>query len=156
MPQKEFLFTAEGLDKLKAELEHLTSVRRQEIAAKIQMAKEMGGTENNAEYEEAKNDQAFIEGRILTLEQMIKNAVIIPQDVSSSGRVKLGSSVVVRTQDGKEERYTIVGSAEASPNEGKISNESLVGQALLNKGLGDEIQVEVPAGVLRLVITEIE
>jgi transcription elongation factor GreA len=156
MPQKEFLFTAEGLDKLKAELEHLTSVRRQEIAAKIQTAKEMGGTENNAEYEEAKNEQAFIEGRILTLEQMIKNAVIIPHDDSSPGRVKIGSSVVVRTQDGKEERYTIVGSAEVSPNEGKISNESPVGQALLNKGLGDEIQVEVPAGVLRLVITEIE
>ncbi len=156
MPQKEFLFTPAGLDKLKAELEHLKSVRRQEVATKIQTAKEGGGTENNAEYEDAKNEQAFIEGRILTLENMIKNAVIIPQDVPSSGRVKLGSRVIVSNQDGKEERYTIVGSAEANPNEGKISNESPVGQALMNRRVGAKIKVEVPAGVLRLVITKIE
>lgn len=155
MPQKEFLFTAEGLAKLEAELEHLKSVRRQKVAAKIQMAKEMGGTENNAEYDDAKNEQAFIEGRILTLERMVKNAVIIPQDVPSSGQVRLGSRVIVLDQDGKEMRYVIVGSAEANPSEGKISNESLVGRALLNKRVGDEVRVEVPAGVLRLVIMEI-
>ena len=156
MPQKEYHFTAEGLAKLEVELDHLKSVRRPEVAAKIQLAKEMGGMENNAEYEDAKNEQSFVEGRILTLEKMIQKAVIIPQDAPSSGRVRLGSKVILLDQDGKEEHYTIVGSAEANPSEGRISNESPVGEALLDRKVGEVVEIEVLAGVLRLVITDIK
>ncbi|MFQ5826187.1 MAG: transcription elongation factor GreA [Dehalococcoidia bacterium] len=152
----EILLTPEGLEKLKAELEHLLTVRRHEVAEKIQRAKEMGGTDHNAEYEDAKNDQAFVEGRILTLENMINNATIIESEKSPSDRVKMGSRVTVRNQDGKPEYYTIVGSAEADPNEGRISNESPVGSALLDRKVGDEVKVEAPAGVLKLVIMEIQ
>lgn len=154
MAQKNLFITKEGLKKLEVELEHLRSVGRQEVAEKIKRAKEMGGTENNAEYEDAKNDQAFVEGRILTLENMLKKAVIIDQE-SPTGRVALGSRVLLRNQDGKVEQFIIVGSAEANPLEGKISNESPVGQALLGRAVGDEIEVPTPAGVLKLVVMEI-
>jgi len=156
MPQKEFLITPEGLAKLEAELEFLRTVRRREVAERIQRAKEMGGTENNAEYDNAKDEQAFVEGRILTLENMVKQATIIPPDHQSSDRVGLGCTVTVRNQDGQVEHYTIVGSAEANPNDGKISNESPVGRALLGQRVGDEVQVVVPAGTLRLRILEIK
>jgi len=146
--------TREGLAKLERELEYLRTVRRQEVAGRIHQAKELASTQNNAEYDDAKNEQAFVEGRILTLEKMIQNAVIIEEHHSS--RVELGSKVSVATADGKEEHYTIVGSAEASPKNGRISNESPVGRALLGKSVGEEVQVQVPAGVLRLTITVID
>lgn len=155
MPQREFLLTQAGVSKLEAELEHLISVRRQEIASRISRAKETGGTDNNVEYEEAKDAQAFIEGRILTLETMLKNAVIIQEEKVPPGRVKIGSRVTLYNQDGKLEFFTIVGSAEASPNDGKISNESPVGKALLGRKKGSRVEVPVPAGKLRLVITDI-
>ncbi len=154
MGQKELFITKEGLKKLQAELNYLRSVRRQEVAEKIKRAIEVGGTENNAEYEDAKNDQAFVEGRILTLENMIRKAVIINQK-TGSGRVTLGSRVLLRNQDGKIEQFVIVGSAEANPINGKISNESPVGQALLGRAVGDEVEVPTPAGVLKLVVMEI-
>ena len=146
--------TREGLAKLERELEYLRTVRRQEVAGRIHQAKELASTQNNAEYDDAKNEQAFVEGRILTLEKMIQNAVIIEEH--HSNRVELGSKVSVATADGKEEHYTIVGSAEASPKNGRISNESPVGRALLGKSVGEEVQVQVPAGVLRLTITVID
>ena len=155
MTEKDFFFTADGLARLQAELEHLRSVRRFEVAEKISRAKERGSTENNAEYEDAKNEQAFVEGRILTLERMLQKAVMISPSPSGS-MVKLGSKVLVRDQDGREQLYTIVGSAEAYPNEGKISNESPVGQALLEHCVGDEVTVQVPAGILRLKIVDVE
>jgi transcription elongation factor GreA len=155
MPREKFYLTTEGLEKLKAELEHLYTVRRQEVAERIQRAKELTDTVDNAEYDDAKNEQAFVEGRILTLERMIKNAEIISAEVSPSERVKLGSWVTVKTQDGEEEHYIIVGSAEANPSEGRISNESPVGKALLGKGIGEEVEVEVPAGVLKLIVKAI-
>lgn len=156
MPEKEVLLTHEGLEKLKAELEYLKTVRRQEVAEQILKAKELGTTMNNTEYDDAKNQQSFVEGRILTLERMIKNAVIIPAEETPSGRIRVGSTVKVRTPGGKEEQYIIVGSAEANPKEGKISNESPVGHALLNKKVGDKVQVQVPAGVLKLIVTAIK
>lgn len=155
MAQKEFFLTKEGLAKLEAELNSLRGEKRQQVAAKIQKAKEMGGTVNNAEYEDAKNEQAFVEGHILELENTFKNATIIPAS-SSAGRVTLGSTVIVHNQDGKVEHYTIVGSAEANPNDGKISNASPVGRALLGKALGATVQVAVPAGTLKLRIVEIK
>lgn len=154
MVEKPVPLTREGLVKLEQELEHLRTVRRQEVAGRIHQAKELASTQNNAEYDDAKNEQAFVEGRILTLEKMIQNAVIIEERHST--RVELGSKVSVATADGKGQHYTIVGSAEASPKDGRISNESPVGRALLGKAVGQEVQVEVPAGVLRLTITAID
>ena len=111
---------------------------------------------DNAEYDDAKNEQAFVEGRVLTLERMIKNATIIQEEKRPSKTVKLGSKVKVRTQDGEEEHYTIVGSAEASPGEGKISNESPVGSALMGKRMGAEVEAKVPSGTLKLKLIAIE
>jgi transcription elongation factor GreA len=154
MSQKKILITKEGLDKLQSELEHLLSVRRQDIASKIKRAREMGGTENNAEYEDAKNDQAFVEGRILMLENIVNNATVI-ESPALPGVVEMGDKVLIQNQDGKIEQFTIVGSAEASPVEGKISNESPVGKALLGKKIGDEVEVATPAGVLKFLIMDV-
>jgi transcription elongation factor GreA len=154
MAQKKILITQEGLAKLQSELEHLLSIRRQEVAGKIKRAREMGGTENNAEYEDAKNEQAFVEGRILTLENIVKNATVIESAVLP-GVVEIGDKILLQNQDGKIEQFTIVGSAEANPVEGKISNESPVGKALLGKKIGDEIEVKTPAGIIKLLIMDV-
>jgi len=154
MNQKKILVTKEGLDKLQSELEHLISVRRQDVASKIKRAREMGGTENNAEYEDAKNDQAFVEGRILMLENIVNNANVI-ESPALPGVVEIGDKVLIQNQDGKIEQFTIVGSAEASPVDGKISNESPVGKALLGKKIGDEVEVTTPAGVLKLLLMDV-
>ena len=154
MGQKKILITQEGLDKLHSELDYLLSVRRQEIAGKIKRAREMGGTENNAEYEDAKNDQAFVEGRILMLENIVKNATVI-ESPAQPGVVEMGDKVLIQNQDGKIEQFTIVGSAEASPVEGKISNESPVGKALLGKKIGDKVEVATPAGIIKLLIMDV-
>ena len=156
MAQKEVFLTPEGLEKLKAELEHLRSVRRQQVADQIHRAKELGGTVDNAEYDDAKNEQAFVEGRVLTLEKMLKNASIIQEEKTPSSSVKLGSKVTVRSKDGGKEYYTIVGSAEANPSEGKISNESPVGKALMGKRVGNEVEVHAPAGALKLKVIAID
>jgi len=154
MAQKKILLTQDGLIKIERELEHLKTVRRPEVADKIKRAREMGGTENNAEYEDAKNEQSFIEGKILTHENTIKNATIIEAAVSPD-IVELGDSIVIENQDGKVEQFTIVGSAEANPTEGKISNESPVGRSLLGKKVGDTVKVKIPAGTLDLRIIEV-
>ena len=146
--------TQEGLAKLEQELEYLKTVRRPQVAERIRQSKELASTQNNAEYDDAKNEQAFVEGRILTLEKMIQNAVIIEEHHST--RVELGARVNVVTAEGKEEHYHIVGSAEASPRDGRISNESPVGRALMGKTVGEEVQVQVPAGILRLTISGID
>jgi transcription elongation factor GreA len=154
MNEKKIVLTQEGLAKLQSELEELLSVRRREVAGKIKRAREMGGTENNAEYDDAKNEQAFVEGRILTLENIVKNAAII-ESPALPGVVELGNKVLIQNQDGKIEQFTIVGSAEANPVEGKISNESPVGQALLDRKVGDEVEVSTVAGTLKLTIIEV-
>jgi len=154
MPERENFITPEGLAKLEEELEYLRTVRRQEVAERIQKAKELRSTVTSPEYEDAKNEQGFVEGRILELERIIKNAVIIHPEAADL--VQLGSRVTVRHQDGSEEQYTIVGSVEVDPGEGKISNESPVGKSLLGKRVGDEVEVTVPAGVLKMTITEIK
>ena len=134
----------EGLGKLRLELEEMTNVRRAEVAARIHDAKEHGDLSENAEYEDAKNEQAFVEGRIQALEALIKNATIIDENHSTE-HVQVGSTVKVESPDGAEE-FTIVGSAEAAPREGRISNESPVGRALLGKRRGEKVLVRVPAG----------
>jgi len=156
MPEKDYFLTPEGLAKLEEELEYLCTVRRQEVAEKIQQAKELRSTVSSPEYEEAKNEQGFIEGRILEVERIIKNAIIIHPEAAPPDSVQLGSKVTVHHQDGSEEYYNIVGSAEANPSQGKISNVSPVGKALLGKRVGDEVEIEVPAGVLKVKIAEIK
>lgn len=152
--------TSGGLRKLEEELDYLRSVRRLGVAERIQQAKELGGTVDNAEYEEAKEEQAFVEGRLQELDSMIQNAVIIPDHTGSrarkSGTVELGSIVKVQLLAAKKsETYTIVGSAETSPAEGLISNESPIGEALLGKQAGDQVEFSVPAGVQRLRILQV-
>jgi transcription elongation factor GreA len=134
----------DGLEKLRGELEEMVSVKRPEVAQRIHDAKEHGDLSENAEYEDAKNEQAFVEGRIQTLEALIKNATIIDEN-HSTDHVQIGSTVEVETDDGAE-KFTIVGSAEAKPAEGRISNESPVGRALLGKKKGEKVVVRVPAG----------
>ena len=155
MPQKGSYLTKEGLVKLEAELEHLRSVKRVEVADRIQKAKELGGTVDNAEYDDSKNEQAFVEGRILTLERIIDGAILIGDEATHSDKVNLGAHVTVLNQNKAEEEYTIVGSAEADPGEGRISNESPVGKALLNKKVGEEVNVTTPAGTVTLTISSI-
>jgi transcription elongation factor GreA len=136
--------TREGLAKLREELDELVNVRRAEVASRIHDAKEHGDVSENAEYEDAKNEQAFVEGRIQTLSALIKNAVLIDEHHSTT-HVQIGSTVDVES-DGRRERYTIVGSAEAAPGDGRISNESPVGRALLGHKKGEKVTVSVPAG----------
>lgn len=156
MPEKPVPLTKEGLARLEKELDHLRTVRRQEVAARIHQAKELASTQNNAEYDDAKTEQAFVEGRILTLEKIIANAELInEEEAHRSKKVQLGSKVTVLTPKGSKETYTIVGSAEAEPRQGRISNESPVGQGLLGKGVGDAVQVEAPAGVIRFTIVDV-
>jgi transcription elongation factor GreA len=143
----------EGLAKLRAELEELVNIRRQEIATRIHDAKEHGDLAENAEYEDAKNEQAFVEGQIQRLEALIKNATIIEGN-HGTDHVQVGSTVKVKDAVGTEV-FTIVGSTEASPAEGRISNESPVGHALLGKRKGDKVVVHVPAGDFDYTIVDI-
>ncbi len=152
--QKQYYLTEGGLAKLQSELDEALSIRRTEAAERVQRAMEMGSTEDN-EYEDAKNQQAFVEGRILTLENIIRSAVLIPADEAPSEFIKIGSRVTVVTDGGSKETYQIVGSAEANAKERRISNESPVGRALLGHNVGDEVEVVVPAGLRRLTVTKI-
>ena len=155
MAEKPIFLTPEGRAKLEAELENLKTVRRSEVAEAIHSAKEEGDIMENSAYDEAKNEQAFVEGRIMTIEQMLKNAVMI-DETRATGIVGIGSIVsVVERGDRDDEEYQIVGSAEADPTKGRISNESPVGRALLGKRVGDEVQVKIPDGVRHLKITQI-
>ena len=155
MVRRETYLTPEGLASLQEELAHLTGARRQEVAARIHKASESGGTVDNAEYDEAKNEQAFTEGRIRDLENILANAVVAPSHEEATDMVEFGSSVTVATPERAKRQYRLVGSAEASPLDGKISNESPVGRALLGHKVGDEVEVETPSGVMKLTITKI-
>ena len=153
MNNKPTYLSREGLDKLRQELEEMTSVKRPEVAQRIHDAKEHGDLSENAEYEDAKNEQAFVEGRIQTLEALIKNATLIDEH-HSNDHVQIGSTVKVSGPDGSQ-TFTIVGSTEAKPTEGKISNESPVGRALLGKKKGENVTVQVPAGDIDYKIVSI-
>jgi transcription elongation factor GreA len=157
MADKEVILTPEGLQKLEEELEHLKSVKRREVAERIKVAISYGDISENSEYEDAKNEQAFIEGRIMTLEKMLRNARIIQEDEVNTDVVSIGSTVRLRDIEFDEEvEYTIVGSAEADPASNKISNESPVGRALLGKKVGSIVDVQVPAGTIQFQILGIK
>ncbi|MBP9718369.1 transcription elongation factor GreA [Candidatus Gracilibacteria bacterium] len=153
------LVTKEGFEKLKEELNFLKEVKRKEVAERLREAISYGDLSENAEYEEAKNEQAFVEGRILELEEKIKFAKII-DDQHKGVIVQLGSRVVIQNVSGKgkpeEEEYTIVGSTEADPINHKVSNVSPVGKALLDKRVGDVVKVTAPAGHIEYKIIKIK
>lgn len=156
MKEKEVILTVAGLKKLEEELEHLKSMRRREIAERIRQAIEFGDISENSEYEDAKNEQAFIEGRILSLEKMLRNAKIIDDEDIGTEAVSIGSTVLLKDLEyGSQIKYTIVGSIEADPGANKISNESPVGKAILGLPKGTIVTVSVPAGVLKYEIVDI-
>lgn len=157
MSDKEVILTQEGLKKLEEELETLKSVKRREVAERIKVAIGYGDISENSEYEDAKNEQAFIEGRIITLEKLLRNARIINSDEIDTDAVSVGATVTVEDLEfGDITEYTIVGTAESNPLQNKISNESPVGKAILGKKKGTVVDVSVPAGVIQYKIVDIK
>ncbi|AIM15694.1 MULTISPECIES: transcription elongation factor GreA [Neobacillus] len=155
--EKIFPMTQAGKEKLEQELEYLKTVKRKEVVERIKIARSFGDLSENSEYDSAKEEQAFVEGRITTLENMIRNAKIIDEGEMLGDTVTLGSSVTfVELPDGEEETYTIVGSAEADPFEGKISNDSPIAKSLLGKKVGDEVTVQTPGGEMNVRIVSIK
>ena len=155
MTNQETFLTPEGYQKLEEELDLLKNVRRPEVAAAIHEAKMDGDVSENAGYEEAKRQQAFLEGRIITVETMLKNAVLIEAN-GPSDTVVLGSRVTVVEDGFDPETYTIVGSAEANPGDGRISNESPLGAALIGQKEGDTVTFETPGGQVQMKLISIE
>jgi transcription elongation factor GreA len=155
MTYQETFLTPEGHKKLEEELAHLKTVRRPEVAQAIHEAKMDGDVSENAGYEEAKRQQAFLEGRIMTVEAMLKNVVIIEAN-GPSDTVILGSQVTVVEEGLDPETYTIVGSAEANPGDGRISNESPLGKALMGCRVGDNVAFETPGGQVKMELLRIE
>ncbi len=151
---KKYLLTAEGLQKLQEELKVLVNDKRKEVIERIREAAAHGDLSENADYAQAREEQSFIEGRIIEIEDIIKNAEIINTN-GHGNTVTIGSTVTIKT-GGSEKKYTIVGSNEANPKEGKISNESLVGKALLGRKVGEKLKVQTPAGDIEYEIFSIE
>jgi transcription elongation factor GreA len=157
MSDKEVLLTPDGLKRLEEELENLKSVKRREVAERIKIAIGYGDISENSEYEDAKNEQAFIEGRIITLEKMLRNARIINNDEIDLETVSIGSTVIVEDLEyGDTMEFTIVGTAESDPQQNKISNESPVGKAIIGKKKGTIVEVNVPAGIIQYKIVDIK
>jgi transcription elongation factor GreA len=151
---EQFYITKEGLEKLKQELYELKTVRRKEVAGRIEKAKELGDLSENAEYADAKDEMAFIEGRVIELENNVARAVII-EESKDKNKVTVGSKVTVNC-NGAEKIYTIVGSNEADPLKGLISNETPLGAALLFKEKGSEFEVKTPKGAMKCKVLKIE
>ncbi|SHF66962.1 transcription elongation factor GreA [Ornithinibacillus halophilus] len=155
--EKNYYMTLEGKEKLEKELLFLKTERRQEVVERIKVARDFGDLSENSEYDAAKDEQAFVESRIAQVEKMIRNAVIIENDNDNPDIVSLGKSVTFKElPDGEEETYTIVGSAEADPFEGKISNDSPMAKSLLGHGIGEELSVNTPGGDIQVKILKVE
>jgi len=153
--EKRYYMTQEGKEKLEKELEHLKTVRRPEVVERIKIARDFGDLSENSEYDSAKDEQAFVESRITQVENMIRNAEIIENNHDNPNIVSLGKKVTfIELPDGEEEEYTIVGSAEADPFEGKISNDSPIAKSLIGREVGEEVKVPTPGGdILVKIIT---
>jgi len=159
--EKSYYMTQEGKEKLVKELEYLKSEKRKEVVERIKIARGFGDLSENSEYDAAKDEQAFVESRISTLEKMVRNAVIIESDGENSNTVSLGKKVMFAEilSDGSEddeEEYTIVGSAEADPFEGKISNDSPMAMSLLGRQVGEEVVVQTPGGEIKVRIKDVK
>ena len=153
---KQVMITAEGLKQLEEELQYLKGQKRREVAEKIKVARSYGDLSENSEYDDAKNEHAILEARIVTIEATLKNAVLIDEEGISNEHVHVGSSVRLQNlRTDSEVTYKIVGSNEANPSEGKISDESPVGAALIGHSVGDAVEVEVPVGVIGFKVLEI-
>jgi transcription elongation factor GreA len=154
---KEVILTPEGYEKLKSEIEHLSTDRRREIAERIKIAREFGDIAENAEYDAAKNEQAHLEARIAMLEERLKNARVIQKKEITSDAVSIGTKVRLRDMGAnKTVEYHIVGSAEADPTEHKLSNESPVGKAIMGRKKGEIVEVAAPRGALKFKIMDIK
>jgi len=153
---KDVILTPEGLANLKAELEHMSTTRRREVANRIKEAREFGDISENAEYDDAKNEQAMLEARIAQLEEKLRSATVIDAAELDNAVVRVGTTVHVIDGDGKKLKYTIVGSAEANPAEMRLSNESPVGKALIGHKRGEQVAFSTPKGERTLKITKIE
>lgn len=155
--EKKFPMTAAGKLKLEEELNYLKTVKRKEVVERIKIARSFGDLSENSEYDSAKEDQSFVEGRISSLESMIRNAVIITEDELNTDEVQLGKTVTFKElPDGDEETYTIVGSAEANPIEGLISNDSPIARGLIGRSKGDEVKIVTPGGEMFVTIVDIK
>lgn len=155
--EKETILTSDGLTKYEKELEYLKTVKRREIAERIKQALEFGDISENSEYEDAKNEQGFIEGKILTIEKMLRNAKVIDEQEVHADDVSLGSKVtLIEVNGGDEVEYKIVGSAEADPSQYRISNESPVGRSLIGQKVGSVVNVNVPMGTIQYKIVGIK
>jgi transcription elongation factor GreA len=155
--QKDVILTPEGLDKLKQEIEYLSTTKRREVAERIKEAREFGDISENSEYDDAKNEQAMLEARIATLEDKLRSASVIDASELTADVVRVGSQVHVKDAAGKSLTYTIVGSTEADPSANRLSNESPVGKALVGRRKGDAVVVQLPNGKQReLTVTKIE
>ena len=155
--EKKFPMTASGKQKLEEELDFLKSVKRKEVVERIKIARSHGDLSENSEYDSAKEDQGFLEGKISSLESMIRNAVIITADELNTNEVRLGKTVTFKElPDGDEETYTIVGSAEANPIEGLISNDSPIAKGLIGRSKGDEVRINTPGGEMIVTILDIK
>ena len=153
---KDVILTPEGLTSLQAELEHMSTVRRREVAARIKEAREFGDISENAEYDDAKNEQAMLEARIAQLEEKLRSATVIDATELDNDVVRVGTIVHVVDGEGSRHKYSIVGSAEAKPAELKLSNESPVGKALMGRKKGETVSVATPRGERQLKISKIE
>jgi transcription elongation factor GreA len=154
---KEVILTAEGYEKLKQEIEYLSTEKRREVAERIRVAREFGDIAENAEYDDAKNEQAHLEARIAMLEERLKDARVIQKKEIKSGEVSIGTKVRLRDMDANQTvEYHIVGSAEANPTEGKLSNESPVGKAIMGRKKGEIVEVAAPRGSLKYKIMDIK
>jgi len=156
MPDKEVILSAEGLRKLEDKLEHLKSVKRHEVAERIRKARQFGDINENSEYEDAKNEQAFVEGEVLQLEKVLRNAKLV-DDVSIDPHIaSLWSRVKIQDINSSEVcEYTIVSSTESDPVKNRISDESPVGRAFLGRRAGDVVEVQVPAGTVKYKVLEV-
>lgn len=155
--EKETILTPEGLRRLEEEVEHLKTVKRKEVAERIKQAKDFGDLTENSEYEDAKNEQAFVEGRIIQLEGMLRNVKVIDNNEVRRDKVSVGCTVIVKDMtNGEQVSYMIVGTAEADPDRDRISNESPVGKALLGHKKGETVEIRVPAGTITYSVVDIQ
>ncbi|MBU1119076.1 transcription elongation factor GreA [Patescibacteria group bacterium] len=152
---KKNYYTKEGLERVKEELDYLENVRRKQVAKRIKVALEQGDISENAEYSEAKEEQAFVEGKVLELRGIVKNAKVITKNKNNTGTAGLGSTIAIKDAGGEKKEYTIVGSGEADPLKGRLSNESPIGKAFVGKKKGDSVDVETPGGVQKYTITNV-
>lgn len=157
MQEKKYPMTEEGLAKLEAELNKLKTIKRKEVVKRIKIARGFGDLSENSEYESAREEQAFIEGRIQKIEHMLQNAEMISVEDMVDGEITIGRTVVFRELPvGIEEEYTIVGAAEADPFEGKISNDSPIAKALIGKTAGEKVSIDTPGGEMNVEILNVE